>query len=470
MAFNSPIFLFLFIPIFYIIYFILPPKFKNWFILIGSFIFYSWGEPTFVYIVFLSAFLDWYLSKFMYKAKNLNIKNLFLIILILLNVGVLFYFKYFNFFINNINDFLKLIHFKPLGVLQIALPLAISFITFEKITYVVDVYKDKGHPSKSFLNYLTYVFIFPKLIAGPIIKYHDIENQIENRQIKLDDVYEGFFRFSKGLFKKVFIADTMANVVDPIFSLLPYQLGFLDSWLGVICFTIQIYFDFSGYSDMAIGLLRAMGFKIMENFNLPYISKNFTEFWRRWHISLSTFIRDYLYIPLGGNRCSKFRQYFNLIFCFLISGLWHGASWNFVLWGIYHGCFLTADKALEIGPEKKRYLPGFLQIFITFLLVVISWAIFRSQDMSQLLTFFKAMLSPQNHLFSSSCDFSNDVIFFLILGLIMSFFPVSKFYIKIRNKMDEHFYIKFAGFFLLLLLAIGKISATNFVTFIYFRF
>lgn len=470
MAFNSPIFLFIFIPIFYCLYFLLPPKFKNWFILIGSFIFYSWGEPTFVYVVFLSSFLDWILSKFMYKTENIKTKNIYLSLLILLNIGFLFYFKYFNFFIDNVNDFLTFIHFKPLGVMRVALPLAISFITFEKITYVVDVYKNKGKPSKSLLNYLTYVFIFPKLIAGPIIKYHDIELQIENRDINANDLYEGFFRFSKGLFKKVFIADTMGNIVDHVFLLLPTQLGFLDSWLGVLCFTIQIYFDFSGYSDMAIGLLRAMGFRIMENFNLPYISKNFTEFWRRWHISLSTFIRDYLYIPLGGNRCSEFRQYFNLIFCFLVSGLWHGASWNFVLWGIYHGCFLTVDKALGIKPETKRYLPRSLQVIITFLLVIISWTIFRSQNIFQILTIFKAMLEPKNHIFSTSCYFTKDVTFFLILGLVVSFFPASKLYTKIRDRIDKYFYIKFAGFFLLLLFSIGKISVTNFVTFIYFRF
>lgn len=470
MAFNSQIFLFLFIPVFYIIYFLLPVRLKNWVILIGSFIFYSWGEPTFVYAVLLSAFFDWILSKFMYKEQNLNIKNIYFCISLILNIGLLFYFKYFDFFIDNVNSFLAFIGFQPLGVLKIALPLGVSFITFEKITYVVDVYKKKEKPSESLLNYLTYVFLFPKLIAGPIIKYHDIEKQIESRNTTMDDIYEGFFRFSKGLFKKVLIADTMANVVNPIFSLSAVNLGFFDAWLGVLCFSIQIYFDFSGYSDMAIGLLRIMGFRIMENFNLPYISRNFTEFWRRWHISLSTFIKEYLYIPLGGNRCSLFRQYFNLVFCFLISGLWHGASWNFVLWGIYHGYFLVLDKALGLKSGAKRFIPTCGQTMVTFILVVISWAIFRSQSITQIMDFIRAMITPDFSIFSSSYYFSRDVVFFLILGLFISFFPASALYAQLREKFDKHFYIKFAFLSALMFISIGKISVSDFTTFIYFRF
>lgn len=470
MLFNSPIFLFLFLPFFYFLYFISPKKIKNITILVASIVFYSWGEPTFVYIAILSAFLDWILAKFIYNSVKITTKRVFLVFSITLNLGLLCYFKYFNFFIENINIFLSSIHFKPLGYLEIALPLAISFIVFEKITYVVDVFKGKGKPAKSLVDYLTYVLVFPKLIAGPIIKYHDIEKQLQERVITKQDIDEGFYRFVKGLAKKVFIADTMAEVVDFIFKIAPSQLGFLDAWLGVICFTIQIYFDFSGYSDMAIGLLRIMGFKIMENFNLPYIARNFTDFWRRWHISLSTFIKEYLYIPLGGNRCSKFRQYVNLIICFFLSGLWHGAAWTYILWGCFHGMFLVFDKMFGIKPDTKRDIPVFLQILITFFLVVISWTIFRSENMNQLSVFIQTMVNPVKMLFNSAYMFTNNVIFMLILGLIVSFLPATKFYAKLNEKFSRLAFARYAMMLFILLLTIGKISGTSYTTFIYFRF
>lgn len=470
MIFSSPIFLFLFVPIFYSIYFLMPAKYKNTVILIASIIFYAWGEPTFVFVALISAYLDFILSKSIYKSNTQKEKKSWLTLSVILNVGLLFYFKYFNFFIENINHFLSLIHFKPLGMLEIALPLAVSFIVFEKITYVTDVYRGVGKPANSLIDYFTYVLLFPKLIAGPIIKYHDIDKQIKERISTKDDIYEGFFRFTKGFFKKVFIADTLAPVIDTIFTYNSLSLGSIDAWLGVICFTIQIYFDFSGYSDMAIGLLRVMGFRIMENFNLPYISKSFTEFWRRWHISLSTFIRDYLYIPLGGNRCSKFRQYFNLFTCFLISGIWHGASWNFIIWGIYHGAFLTVDKALGIKPQSPRKMPAFLQVSITFLLVVISWTIFRSQNIQQIALMLNKMFLPQNLIFTSQYLFSKYVVFILILGFVISFLPAMQIYKNIRNKIDSRFYLKFTLFFILFILTIGKISAVSNITFIYFRF
>lgn len=471
MIFNSPIFLFLFLPVFLGIYFLIPTKGKNLFILLASIIFYSWGEPTFVWVALGSSFVDWVLSKLIWNGKTKLVSKLWLGLSIVLNIGLLFYFKYFNFFIDNVNHFLSILNLKPLGVFEIALPLAVSFITFEKITYVVDVYRKVGHPAKNILDYFTYVLIFPKLIAGPIIKYHDIELQIQSRKIDIIDFKEGFFRFVKGLFKKVFIADTMAEVVDYIFSLSVTQIGFSDAWIGTAFFTIQIYFDFSGYSDMAIGLLRIMGFRIMENFNLPYISRSFTEFWRRWHISLSTFIKDYLYIPLGGNRCSKPRQYFNLIICFLLSGIWHGASWIFVLWGLYHGIFLTIDKALGIKPSSERKIPVSLQIILTFFLVMFSWTIFRSQNIAQLVAFFSAMFSPMNDIFSSQWIITKNVIFIFILGLIVSFLPATTFYkTKISDNLNKRPLVKFCLNALLLILTIGKISVINFVTFIYFRF
>lgn len=461
MSFNNPIFLYLFFPLFFIIYFILPFKLKNLFILIGSFIFYSWVEPTFIYVVLLSSLLDWYLSKLISQTQRLRLKKICLSLGIVLNIGLLFYFKYFNFFIDNINSILNLIHFRPLGVMEIMLPLGVSFLTFEKIIYIVDVYKEKSQPAKSFIDYLLYVLFFPKLIAGPIVKYHDIEPQIHQRVVIQDDFLEGFFRFAKGLFKKVFIADTLAFVVYPIFNLDPAQVGSLDAWMGFICFTFQIYFDFAGYSDMAIGLSRIMGFRITENFNLPYISQSFTEFWRRWHISLASFIKEYLYIPLGGNRCSKLRQYFNLIFCFLVSGIWHGASWKFLIWGLYHGFFVVMDKILGIKPDVPRKLPPYICTGTTFILVMFSWMIFRVNNLSQFTTFINAMVHP-NHIFTLGYLFSNDVFFFLALAIVMSFVPSTKLYIKIRDKLDTKFYLKLAFFIFLLCLSFGQIANTLF--------
>lgn len=470
MLFVSPIFLFIFVPIFYILYFTVPAKFKNLILLIGSMIFYAWGEPTFVYAVILSAFLDWILAKFIVKAKSTKGRKTFLFTAVLLNLGLLFYFKYCNFFIDNVNRFFDILHFGHMELVKVVLPLAISFIVFEKITYVADVYMQRSQPAKSFLDYCIYVFLFPKLIAGPIIKYHEIEDQIQSRTVNQDDIIEGFFRFSKGIFKKVIIADTMGEITKMVFGLSAQQLGCIDAWLGALCFSMQIYFDFSGYSDMAIGLLRVMGFRIPENFNLPYVSRHIGEFWKRWHISFMTFIKDYFYIPIGGSRCSKFRQYANIMLCFLIVGMWHSAKWSQVLVGVYHGGFVMIDKALKIKPDKKRLLPVPLQIFFTFMIVMFGWIFTKCETFTQLGYYLKAMFSPLNHEFTTAPLFSDNVIAFLILGLIMSFIPATTLYVRIRDYIDKYLPVKFILFFLLLIFTIGKVSSNNYETFLYFRF
>lgn len=453
MLFNTSVFLFLCIPLFFAFYFLSKPKYKNLIIVIFSIIFYAWGEPKFIFVVLLSSLLDYIFGDLIYNKPK--IAKFALICSIILNIGVLFYFKYFNFFADNVNNFLSLFNFNTITFTKILLPLAISFITFEKITYTVDIYRKTQKPANTFLNYLTYILLFPKLIAGPIIKYHDISHQLENHKNTLDDVLIGFYRFSIGLAKKVFIADTMAVTVDYIFALPPNELGFLAAWFGALCFALQIYFDFSGYSDMAIGLMRILGFKIPENFNLPYISKSFSEFWKRWHISLSSWIKEYLYIPLGGNRLGKPRMYVNLLICFLLSGLWHGASWTFVLWGIYHGIFIILDKMFSYKAKTP---------VATFLLIIIGWVIFRSQNFAQIKYYFSSMFNLTKINLNNFNFMTSDIWILLIIGLLVSFIPK-----YLQKKQFSPIFLSSSAIFIFIL-AVSKISTTGYNSFIYFRF
>ncbi|MCD4735918.1 MAG: MBOAT family protein, partial [Bacteroidales bacterium] len=318
---------------------------KNYFVLAASLIFYAWGAPGFIYIVLASIVIDFYVVAYMAKSEGRK-KNLLLTLSVLINGGLLLYFKYANFFIDNINAVVSGLGYNEIVWIKIALPIGISFFTFQKLTYTVDVYRKVYHPLKKVTDYALYILMFPQLIAGPIVRFNEIAGQIEDRSRNenLNNRITGFFRFTIGLAKKVLIANVMGEHVDAVFELSPEQLTTLTTWIGILAYAFQIYFDFSGYSDMAIGLGRMMGFDFPENFRNPYISQSITEFWRRWHITLGKWMRDYLYIPLGGNRGSGMRTYFNLWVVFLISGLWHGAAWNFVLWGVFHGFFLVMER------------------------------------------------------------------------------------------------------------------------------
>jgi alginate O-acetyltransferase complex protein AlgI len=329
MVFTSAIFLFLFLPLFTTLYFALGKRSRDYFLIFSSLIFYFWAEPKFIFVVFASLVIDWILGKRIFASSGSR-KKFWRALSISLNVALLIYFKYMNFFVHNLNDLLLKSGWPAISWSSIALPLGLSFIVFEKITYSFDIYKGIGKPARTLGLYLLYALLFPKLIAGPIVKYHEIEKQLEGREIILSEILYGVFRFSVGLAKKVWVANTLSGVVDQTFHLPPSSLTASQAWIGILCFTFQIYFDFSGYTDMAIGLTRIAGFTIKENFNFPYISSSFTDFWRRWHISLSTWIKEYLYIPLGGNRRSTGRNYFNLWLCFVICGFWHGANWPFV--------------------------------------------------------------------------------------------------------------------------------------------
>lgn len=338
MVFSSVIFLTVFLPIVLLLYFITPKQFKNIYLLIASVLFYSWGAPKFIYAILLTTTLDFYLAKRIYKSIKPIERKLALILSLSLNLGLLFYFKYFNFFIDNLNTLLNLGGGGELPLLEIVMPIGISFYTFESITYLVDVYRKVHAPLKNFWDYQLYILFFPKLIAGPITRYHEIADQIDSRNNKYnsDIILTGIVRFTLGLGKKVLLANTMGQFADTVFSEVTNDSNSTLTWLGTFAYTFQIYFDFSGYSDMAIGLGNMFGFKLPENFNNPYTSSSITEFWRRWHITLGNWMKNYLYIPLGGNKVnSSYKIYFNLCIVFLISGFWHGASWNFIIWGGY---------------------------------------------------------------------------------------------------------------------------------------
>lgn len=468
MLFSSCFFIFIFLPAFLLVFIISGRKYRDYIILMGSLIFYLWGEPIFCIIAVLSAIIDFWFCKVIYRLNRKGRSTQLLLATgIILNISILIYYKYTHFFISTILHFLPN---HPIPLFDIILPIGVSFIVFEKITYLVDVYRGTGQPASSIIQYLNYVFLFPKLLAGPIIKYHEIEKQLNRRKISPEDLAEGFKRFIRGLIKKVFIADTCGAVVTPIFALQADQISCTYAWLGVIAFSLQIYFDFSGYSDMAIGLARILGFRLPENFNMPYIATSFTEFWRRWHISLSTWIKEYLYIPLGGSRLSSVRMYCNLWVCFLLSGLWHGANWTFVLWGAYNGLFLVLDKLFWL--RMTHFLPRMLSAMVTLLFVMLGWVIFRSSNLNQIHYYFYALF----HFKSSGhayIDFTPDVITVMVIGIFLStaalvpgFNLLNQAYLqwRLRTPLESLLYsvLGFAAF--------CKIVGVAYNPFLYFRF
>jgi len=469
MLFNSPLFLFVFLPALIAVYLISPQKWRNMALLAGSACFYAWGEPRFVFVVVISAVFDWLLGRRLETTAGTSAGKLILTAGVLSNAGILVYYKYANFLTDNLNLLLRQFGEPSVVFAHVMLPIGVSFIVFEKITYLVDIYRKVGRPSRSLFDYMTYVFLFPKLLAGPIVKYHDIEAQLGRRNFSWDDACAGAARFAMGLVKKVYIADTVSEVADMVFKIPPGELGSGTAWVGLLCFTLQIYFDFSSYSDMAIGLARIFGFRLKENFNMPYISQNFSEFWQRWHISLSSWIREYVYLPLGGNRCSTRRRYLNLWLSFLLSGIWHGANWTFVLWGVYHGCFIVLDKVLWLKVQHK--LPRLVNVAVTFFFVMLGWAIFRSTSIGQAWNLLRTLLDPTGPW--GILYLTANQKFFIGVGLLLSFFPLSPAFARFRAFHDEWRW-RLPGdmsmALLGLLLSIAKTSATTFQPFLYFRF
>ena len=389
MVFSTPVFMFYFLALTLLVYYVVPRKLRNVVLLVSSLFFYYWGERVYVAIMFVSTAIDYSHGLIVERCKEKgNDKGARMAVTssIIFNLALLFFFKYWDFVALSLQG--MGMDFMP--VLNIHLPIGISFYTFQTMSYTVDVYRGDARAQRSILNFGTFVTLFPQLIAGPIIKYKDLGDQIDCRDCTMDKFGAGVEKFMVGMGKKVLIANNVGMLWEAYKAMNPGDLTVLGAWLGVLAFTFQIYFDFSGYSDMATGLGRMLGFEFLPNFDYPYISRSITEFWRRWHISLSTWFREYLYIPLGGNRCSKGRWMFNLFVVWAATGIWHGASWNYLLWGLYFFVLLMIEKFLLLDKLKKA--PAVVGHLYTMVLVLISWAIFAIEDFAHLMAYLKVML------------------------------------------------------------------------------
>lgn len=475
MVFSNVIFLFYFFPVVLFCYFVIRKELRNLILLCFSLGFYAWGEPKFIFVLLLSILVNYLagigISRFQ---GHLGAKLIFTACLAV-NLGILFFYKYINFGIRIVNPIIQ--HFTPFSVIpdiSVALPIGISFFTFQGLSYVIDVYRKEVPVQKNPFYIALYISLFPQLIAGPIVRYTDIYQEIKVRKNALDDIASGAGRFIIGLAKKVMIADVLASVSDQIFSLPTNQLTLETAWLGAICYTFQIFFDFSGYSDMAIGIGRIFGFHFQENFNLPYISTSVTKFWRRWHISLSTWFRDYLYIPLGGNR--RGNVYLNLFIVFVCTGLWHGAAFTFLFWGLWHGCFLIMER---IGKRQKwtLSLPKGIHWLYTTLVIVLGWVLFRSSSMRHAAAFFLAMVGicPKGfRQYGLVYYLDRQILFTLLLAMAVSLGLPG----RVIKYLEKRFpsivpsvsYLRIIGLWLLLISSMCMIVNGNYSPFIYFRF
>lgn len=442
MVFSSIPFLFFFFPLFLVFYFVSPRKLKNFILLIFSLIFYAWGEPIYIFLMVLSSIVDY--CNGLLISKYPKRKKIFLIFSIIFNLSLLGFFKYFDFFVTALN-----IGIDPLGL---PLPIGISFYTFQTMSYSIDVYNGKVKPEKNFLNFMTYVSMFPQLIAGPIVRYETISNELKSRK---EDVAAGFIRFLEGLFKKVLIANNCGYLFTVVTSMPYNEISKLLSLLAILAFSIQIFFDFSGYSDMAIGIGKMLGFNYPENFNYPYIATSITDFWRRWHISLSSFFKDYVYIPLGGSRVSTLKNIRNIFVVWLLTGLWHGASFNFIIWGVYYGFLLLLEKFVLKNLIAK--LPKFMKHIYTLIFVFIGWYIFAFDNF---LDFGKILFSSNKFIDANFLYYFKNYFIILLTGIIFSM----PFKIKLPKFILVFLYV------ILFIVSISYLVSDSYNPFLYFRF
>lgn len=474
MVFSSPIFLFWFLPIVLGIYYITKKPYRNIVLLFFSLLFYAWAEGKLVTIMLLSIIIDFVAGYGIGITKGV-VKKLWLFIGVIGNLSMLVYFKYADFFILNYNHIAPSLHISPFMWNKVIMPLGISFFVFHGISYLVDVYRTKTQPQKNLFDLALYITLFPQLIAGPIIRYHDIHKQIENRKESMALFESGIKRFILGFAKKVLIANNVGVVADYVFAIPNNDLTFGVSWIGTIAYTIQIYFDFSGYSDMAIGLGRMFGFKFLENFNFPYVSKSITEFWTRWHISLSNWFKDYLFIPLGGSKKGIIRNYLNIIIVFTLMGFWHGAQWTCVMLGVLFAVVICLEKLFLLKLLKR--LPAVVQILYTIIAFMFILISVRADDMIQLTTFWRNMMGMGGFA-SSTYTFSlllnRETVFWLLLGIIFSI-PVH-IYLKRWFRFSpllrkESFkYISNLVWLSIFFLSITYLAVSTYNPFIYFRF
>ena len=479
MVFSSLVFLFLFLPLVIISYFLIKKEFRNGLLLIASLVFYFWGEQWLVIMLMISILVNYTLALLIARRRKdpptgidrkETYQKLVLIVAVAFNLTLLGYYKYANFFITEI--LLGIFNVRLQHWETIALPIGISFYTFQALSYVIDVYRDEVPATRNIIHFGCYVTSFPQLIAGPIVRYIDIYKQLINRVITYDMFSTGIKRFVIGLAKKVLIANTVGKGADLIFGSLSENLNPALYWMGALCYAIQIYFDFSGYSDMAIGLGRIFGFKFLENFTYPYIAKSIQEFWKRWHISLSTWFRDYLYIPLGGSRVRPSRLYCNLFIVFILCGFWHGASWNFVVWGLYHGFFLVLERLCL--NKILKVLPSFIRHVYTLTVVTVGWVLFRSDNLHDAVDYIGRMFGlgiNTTVAFRTYVDI--DIIYAFFIGAICSL-PYNSVWKRIISRNNNLFYVAdtFQAVILVVLFSVSifKIASGTFNPFLYFRF
>ena len=467
MVFSSLSFLFWFLPIFLGVYFIAPKKVKNFILLIFSLIFYAWGEPIYICLMLFSTVFD-YINGLLIERFGLNTKGskVVLIIAMLGNLGLLGVFKYFDFFMGSLNNVFGL----SLPFLNVALPIGISFYTFQTMSYTIDVYRGVVPAQHNIITFGSYVTMFPQLIAGPIVQYKTVERELNSRSVGLEDVYIGVRRFLIGFVKKVFLANNIGFLWSEILGSYS-NLSSLTLILGLICFAFQIYFDFSGYSDMAIGLGRMLGFKFLENFNYPYISKSITEFWNRWHISLSSWFKEYVYIPLGGNRKGLKRQIINISIVWLLTGFWHGASWNYVLWGIYYGILLIIEKCFLLKILKDK--PSWISHLYTLFFVVIGWGLFAIEDFNVLINYFEnIVINPNGFISSDIFYYLKNYILLIVICIISSVNWGKTLYEKIKESKYSKIVIVIVDILLIIcfILSLAMLVSSTYNPFLYFRF
>jgi len=457
MVFSSIPFLFFFLPIFLILYYLVPFKLKNIILLIFSLIFYAWGEPVYIVLMIFSSIVDYFNGRLIEKYPNK--KKIFMIFSVIVNLSLLGFFKYSNFLIDNINKLLSL----NIKSLNLSLPIGISFFTFQTMSYSIDVYRGKFKAEKNFLNFMTYVSMFPQLIAGPIVRYEDVSLELSKRKINFDNFNFGLIRFLEGLFKKVLIANSVGFIFTSITNMQYNEISVLTAWLAIFAFSFQIYFDFSGYSDMAIGIGKMLGFNYPENFNYPFIAKSITDFWRRWHMSLSSFFKDYVYIPLGGNRKNQFR---NILIVWMLTGLWHGASWNFIIWGIYFGVLLIGEK--YIFNKYLNKIPNVIKHITTILLIVISFYIFGFDNMNLLVSFGKILFG-----FSGNSFIDNTFMFYItnyLITLIIATLFSTPIYKIFKERVKVNGIIILIVYSILFILTVSFLVSDTYNPFLYFRF
>lgn len=468
MVFSSITFLFYFLPVMMILYALAPHKLKNLVMILASFVFYAWGEVRFVPVMLALSVIDFVFAKLMEKNRNHDKKRkLYMLIPVLCNLGVLIYFKYTNFIMGNLFGLFGL----ESPFVQVVLPIGVSFNSFQSISYAIDVYRGTTKCEKKYYNYLAYTTLFPQIIAGPIVRYVTVEDDLDDHMLTVDSFSVGMRRFILGLGKKVLIANNVGLLWSQISEGAAGAPSVLLYWIGILAYTFQIYFDFSGYSDMAIGLARVFGLSFDENFNYPYIARSITEFWRRWHITLGAWFRDYVYIPLGGNRGSVRKHLRNLLIVWALTGLWHGASWNFMLWGIYFSLILMVEKYYLL--KKLEKLPSFVRHLYTMLLVMVSWVLFYFEDLSKVLEYLKGMFG-----FGAVPLYNQQALYYLVsYGLI--FILAGYFSIPHGKKMLEKkesepkapwtvFATALYGF--LFLASVAYLVDSTYNPFLYFRF